>query len=163
MLIYCSLILSHLTTLQQDKKEDDDKSEESESEEAPQPYYMASLSVKTAYLGVVEIRVWIWAEAIMLSIWEPRKKMAKTARKIVKRTVRRTAKRKVERPGHGSMMVYVLLYNMGVSENSVPLNPMVNDHYPYWMTIIGNTNPYFYTICLSIFVYLCHCCCFFIH
>ena len=21
--------------------------------------------------------------------------------------------------------------NMGVSENSVPLNPMVNDHYPY--------------------------------
>ena len=26
---------------------------------------------------------------------------------------------------------------MGVSENSVPLNPMVNDHYPYWMAIIG--------------------------
>ena len=23
------------------------------------------------------------------------------------------------------------LWNMGVSENSVPLNPMVNDHYPY--------------------------------
>ena len=22
-------------------------------------------------------------------------------------------------------------WNMGVSENSVPLNPMVNDHYPY--------------------------------
>ena len=27
---------------------------------------------------------------------------------------------------------------MGVSENSVPLNPMVNDHYPYSMAIIGN-------------------------
>ena len=41
---------------------------------------------------------------------------------------------------------------MGVSENSVPLNPMVNDHYPYEMAIIGNipyfqTNPY-----LSFFV-----------
>jgi len=24
-----------------------------------------------------------------------------------------------------------LFCNMGVSENSVPLNPMVNDHYPY--------------------------------
>ena len=22
-------------------------------------------------------------------------------------------------------------FHMGVSENSVPLNPMVNDHYPY--------------------------------
>ena len=38
---------------------------------------------------------------------------------------------------------------MGVSENSVPLNPMVNDHYPYKMAIIGNipyfqTNPYVY-------------------
>ena len=22
-------------------------------------------------------------------------------------------------------------YHVGVSENSVPLNPMVNDHYPY--------------------------------
>ena len=36
---------------------------------------------------------------------------------------------------------------MGLSENSVPLNPMVNDHYPYWMAIIGGihhfqTNPY---------------------
>ena len=35
---------------------------------------------------------------------------------------------------------------MGVFENSVPLNPMVNDHYPYYMAIIGNilyfqTNP----------------------
>ena len=27
--------------------------------------------------------------------------------------------------------------NVGVSENSVPLNPMVNDHYPYEMAIIG--------------------------
>ena len=39
------------------------------------------------------------------------------------------------------------LYNgnlMGVSENSVPLNPMVNDHYPYEMAIIGNI-PYFQT------------------
>ena len=26
---------------------------------------------------------------------------------------------------------HVSTYNMGVSENSVPLNPMVNDHYPY--------------------------------
>ena len=25
----------------------------------------------------------------------------------------------------------VVGYNMGLSENSVPLNPMVNDHYPY--------------------------------
>jgi|OrbCmetagenome_4_1107370.scaffolds.fasta_scaffold627183_1 hypothetical protein len=24
-----------------------------------------------------------------------------------------------------------IVHNMGVSENSVPLNPMVNDHYPY--------------------------------
>ena len=33
----------------------------------------------------------------------------------------------------------------------VPLNPMVNDHYPYWMAIIGNipyfqTNPYVETL-----------------
>ena len=34
--------------------------------------------------------------------------------------------------------------HMGVSENSVPLNPMVNDHYPYKMAIIGNI-PYFQT------------------
>ena len=33
---------------------------------------------------------------------------------------------------------------MGVSENSVPLNPMVNDHYPYSMAVIGNI-PYFQT------------------
>ena len=33
---------------------------------------------------------------------------------------------------------------LGVSENSVPLNPMVNDHYPYEMAIIGNI-PYFQT------------------
>ena len=33
---------------------------------------------------------------------------------------------------------------MGVSEKSVPLNPMVNDHYPYKMAIIGNI-PYFQT------------------
>ena len=26
---------------------------------------------------------------------------------------------------------YTYIYYMGVSENSVPLNPMVNDHYPY--------------------------------
>ena len=37
---------------------------------------------------------------------------------------------------------------MGLSENSVPLHPMVNDHYPYLMAIMGNiphfqTNPYF--------------------
>ena len=25
----------------------------------------------------------------------------------------------------------VLHFHVGVSENSVPLNPMVNDHYPY--------------------------------
>ena len=41
--------------------------------------------------------------------------------------------------------------NMGVSENSVPLKPMVNDHYPYEMAIIGNipyfqTNPFKYQI-----------------
>ena len=30
-------------------------------------------------------------------------------------------------------IVNILEYNgdMGLSENSVPLNPMVNDHYPY--------------------------------
>ena len=33
---------------------------------------------------------------------------------------------------------------MGLSENSVPLNPMANDHYPYKMAIIGNI-PYFQT------------------
>ena len=27
--------------------------------------------------------------------------------------------------------VAILVGKMGVSENSVPLNPMVNDHYPY--------------------------------
>ena len=27
--------------------------------------------------------------------------------------------------------LYIYIYIMGVSENSVPLNPMVNDHYPY--------------------------------
>ena len=34
---------------------------------------------------------------------------------------------------------------MGVSENSVPLNPIVNDHYPVikWLAIIGNINPTF--------------------
>ena len=26
---------------------------------------------------------------------------------------------------------FVSICNMGVSENNVPLNPMVNDHYPY--------------------------------
>ena len=41
-----------------------------------------------------------------------------------------------------------MIQYMGVSENSVPLNPMVNDPYPYKMAIIGNipyfqTNPYF--------------------
>ena len=41
---------------------------------------------------------------------------------------------------------------MGVSENSVPLNPMANDHYPYYINgyFIGNipyfqTRPYFKT------------------
>ena len=40
---------------------------------------------------------------------------------------------------HGNILWYT-----GVSENSVPLNPMVNDHYPYLMAIIGNI-PYFQT------------------
>ena len=36
--------------------------------------------------------------------------------------------------------------HLGVSENSVPLNPMVNDHYPYYINgyFIGNI-PYFQT------------------
>jgi hypothetical protein len=34
--------------------------------------------------------------------------------------------------------------NMGLSENSVPLHPMVNDHYPYSMAIIGGI-PHFQT------------------
>jgi hypothetical protein len=33
---------------------------------------------------------------------------------------------------------------MGLSENSVPLHPMVNDHYPYYMAIIGGI-PHFQT------------------
>ena len=33
---------------------------------------------------------------------------------------------------------------MGLSENRVPRHPMVNDHYPYEMAIIGNI-PYFQT------------------
>ena len=37
-----------------------------------------------------------------------------------------------------------VVVQMGVSENSVPLNPMVNDHYPYQMAIIGNIS-YFQT------------------
>ena len=34
---------------------------------------------------------------------------------------------------------------MGLSGNSVPLNPMVNDHYPYYINgyFIGNINPTF--------------------
>ena len=32
---------------------------------------------------------------------------------------------------------------MGVSENSVPLNPMVNDHYPYQMAISLGIYPIF--------------------
>ena len=32
---------------------------------------------------------------------------------------------------------------MGVSENSVPLNPMVNDHYPYKMAISLGIYPIF--------------------
>ena len=34
----------------------------------------------------------------------------------------------IECPSHGPMIPMI---NMGVSENNVPLNPMVNDHYPY--------------------------------
>ena len=32
-------------------------------------------------------------------------------------------------------MFFSALQDMGMSENSVPLNPMVNDHYPYFMGI----------------------------
>ena len=32
---------------------------------------------------------------------------------------------------------------MGVSENCVPLNPMVNDHYPYLMAISLGIYPIF--------------------
>ena len=35
--------------------------------------------------------------------------------------------------GHSNIQIYTIVstvYYMGVSENSVPLNPMVNDHYP---------------------------------
>ena len=48
---------------------------------------------------------------------------------------------------------------MGMSENSVPLNPMVNDHYPYQMAIIGNipyfqTNPYvFYNMYIIKYIF----------
>ena len=30
-----------------------------------------------------------------------------------------------------SWELYISLFDMGVSENRVPLNPMVDDHYPY--------------------------------
>ena len=35
-----------------------------------------------------------------------------------------------EAPGMGVMEIE-WINNMGLSENSVPLNPKVNDHYPY--------------------------------
>ena len=38
-------------------------------------------------------------------------------------------KTSIEAPSNSNLLV-VKVY-MGVSENSVPLNPMVNDHYPY--------------------------------
>jgi hypothetical protein len=31
----------------------------------------------------------------------------------------------------GAILPAMALNDLGVSENSVPLNPMVNDHYPY--------------------------------
>ena len=31
----------------------------------------------------------------------------------------------------GAELIFVSQTHMGVSENSVSLNPMVNDHYPY--------------------------------
>ena len=35
-------------------------------------------------------------------------------------------------PAMGVPQIYIYIYmEMGLSENSVPLNPMVNDHYPY--------------------------------
>ena len=34
-------------------------------------------------------------------------------------------------------MPIVTTSQLGLSENSVPLHPMVNDHYPYQMAIIG--------------------------
>ena len=50
---------------------------------------------------------------------------------------------------HRMSQLLFVKYDMGLSENSVPLNPMVNDHYPYWMAIsLGiltqhfQTNPY---------------------
>ena len=36
-----------------------------------------------------------------------------------------------DRTDQGLSIVGHTRYCMGVSENSVPLNPMVNDHYPY--------------------------------
>ena len=33
--------------------------------------------------------------------------------------------------GHSQFHQMITISYMGVSENSVPLNPMVNDHYPY--------------------------------
>ena len=32
---------------------------------------------------------------------------------------------------HDISEVHIQVIQMGLSENSVPLNPMVNDHYPY--------------------------------
>ena len=45
---------------------------------------------------------------------------------------------------HMIVISWYSIIDRGVSENSVPLNPMVNDHYPYEMAIIGNI-PYFKT------------------
>ena len=48
--------------------------------------------------------------------------------------------------------LYIYIY-MGVSENSVPLNPMVNDHYPYekwlfhWEYTLFSDKPIYIYIC----------------
>ena len=41
------------------------------------------------------------------------------------------------------IVIMIIIRYMGVSENSVPLNPMVNDHYPYQMAISLGIYPIF--------------------
>ena len=65
-----------------------------------------------------------------------------------------------EKAWHAQHEVSSYHAHMGVFENSVPLNPMVNDHYPYEMAIIGNI-PYFQTNpyapwCWNIYQHLPH-------
>ena len=42
----------------------------------------------------------------------------------------------------GQVIFHTVRAHLGLSENNVPLHPMVNDHYPYQMAIIGGYTPF---------------------